>query len=155
MNVLIIGSGGREHALAWKIAQSPKLKRLYLAPGNAGTSTIGQNINIPVTDLDGLLHFAQETGIDLTIVGPEAPLVEGLADRFRAAGLAVFGPSKEGAQLEGSKNFAKNFMQRFDIPTAAFANFARVEAAQKYIENCNLPIVIKADGLAAGYNKTW
>lgn len=150
MKVMIIGSGGREHALAWKIAQSPRLDRLYLAPGNAGTSAIGQNINIPAADMGSLLTFAQETGIDLTIVGPEAPLVDGLADRFRAVGLAVFGPGKEGAQLEGSKNFAKNFMHQYEIPTARFANFSQPEEAHEYIDTCPLPIVIKADGLAAG-----
>ncbi len=152
MKVLIIGSGGREHALAWCAAQSSKVERVYVAPGNAGT--IGErcveNVAIGANDLDGLLNFALEQGVGLTIVGPEDPLVNGIVDLFTGAGLACFGPSAAAARLEGSKAFAKDFMTRHHIPTAAYGNFTEVEAAVRFIREHGAPIVVKADGLAAG-----
>ncbi|EPL9572020.1 phosphoribosylamine--glycine ligase [Providencia rettgeri] len=152
MNILIIGGGGREHALAWKAAQSPLTKKVYVAPGNAGTALEPalENVNISATDIDGLLQFAKEKQIDLTIVGPEAPLVIGVVDTFKAAGLTIFGPTKGAAQLEGSKAFTKDFLARHHIPTAAYANFTEVELALAYLDKVGAPIVIKADGLAAG-----
>ncbi|MEK7734849.1 MAG: phosphoribosylamine--glycine ligase, partial [Pseudomonadota bacterium] len=132
MNILIIGGGGREHALAWKAAQSPRGTRVYVAPGNAGTAREHKcaNVAIPAEDVDGLLRFAQENNIELTIVGPETPLVLGVVDRFQDAGLRIFGPVKAGAQLEGSKAFAKDFLARHRIPTAAYGNFTDVAAAE-------------------------
>ena len=166
MNVLVVGSGGREHALAWKVAQSPGVERVFVAPGNAGTALEPgvENVPISATDLDGLLLFAQERGIGLTIVGPEDPLVRGIVDRFKAAGLRCFGPSAAAAQLEGSKSFAKDFMKRHRIPTAAYGKFTEVAAAISFIRELDEkqqarasllghprpPIVVKADGLAAG-----
>ncbi len=152
MNILIIGGGGREHALAWKIAQSPRVTRVYVAPGNAGTAREARcsNVTIPADDVDGLRRFAQENNIELTIVGPEAPLVLGVVDRFQDAGLRVFGPVKAAAQLEGSKAFAKDFLARHNIPTAAYGNFTDVAAAEAFIREQGAPIVVKADGLAAG-----
>lgn len=152
MNILIIGGGGREHALAWKSAQSPLAKKVYVAPGNAGTALEPalENVNISATDIDGLLQFAKEKQIDLTIVGPEAPLVIGVVDAFKAAGLTIFGPTKGAAQLEGSKAFTKDFLARHHIPTAAYENFTEVEPALAYLDKVGAPIVIKADGLAAG-----
>jgi len=152
MNVLIIGNGGREHALAWKAVQSPLADAVFVAPGNAGTALEPgiQNIAIDVSDLDGLLAFARSRDIGLTIVGPEMPLVAGVVDRFQAAGQRCFGPSAAAAQLEGSKTFAKDFLQRHRIPTAAFAAFTDVAAATDYIRAQGAPIVVKADGLAAG-----
>lgn len=152
MNILIIGGGGREHALAWKAAQSPLAKKVYVAPGNAGTALEPalENVNISATDIDGLLQFAKEKQIDLTIVGPEAPLVIGVVDAFKAAGLTIFGPTKGAAQLEGSKAFTKDFLARHHIPTAAYENFTEVEPALAYLDKVGAPIVIKADGLAAG-----
>lgn len=152
MNILIIGGGGREHALAWKAAQSPLAKKVYVAPGNAGTALESaiENVNISATDIDGLLQFAKEKQIDLTIVGPEAPLVIGVVDAFKAAGLTIFGPTKGAAQLEGSKAFTKDFLARHHIPTAAYENFTEVEPALAYLDKVGAPIVIKADGLAAG-----
>ncbi|WP_340615776.1 phosphoribosylamine--glycine ligase [Xenorhabdus entomophaga] len=152
MNILIIGSGGREHALAWKAAQSPLANKIYVAPGNAGTAleTNLENVDIAATDIDGLLAFAQNHNIDLTIVGPEAPLVIGVVDAFLQAGLTIFGPTKAAAQLEGSKAFTKDFLHRHRIPTAAYQNFTEVEPALAYLEKMGTPIVIKADGLAAG-----
>lgn len=152
MKVLVIGNGGREHALAWKIAQSPLVTKVFVAPGNAGTAlepTL-ENINIKATDVGGLLNFAQQEKIDLTIVGPEAPLVIGVVDSFKKAGLKIFGPSKSAAQLEGSKAFTKDFLARHNIPTARYCNFTEVEPAITYIREKGVPIVIKADGLAAG-----
>jgi phosphoribosylamine--glycine ligase len=150
--VLIIGSGGREHALAWKAAQSPLVEKVYVAPGNAGTAREPklENINIGVEEIHSLIEFAQENDIDLTIVGPEAPLVLGIVDAFSAAGLRCFGPSQAAAQLEGSKAFTKDFLARHQIPTAAYANFTDVDAALDYVQQQGAPIVIKADGLAAG-----
>jgi phosphoribosylamine--glycine ligase len=152
MKVLVIGNGGREHALAWKAAQSVQVDTVFVAPGNAGTALEPalKNVEIGVTDIPGLLAFAQAEGIDLTIVGPEAPLVAGVVNAFRAAGLAIFGPTKEAAQLEGSKAFTKDFLARHAIPTAEYQNFTEVEPALAYVREKGAPIVIKADGLAAG-----
>ena len=152
MKVLVIGNGGREHALAWKAAQSPQVNTVYVAPGNAGTALEPalQNVNISVTDIAALLDFAQREKIDLTIVGPEAPLVIGIVDAFREAGLTIFGPTKAAAQLEGSKAFTKDFLARHNIPTAQYQNFTDVEPALAYVREKGAPIVIKADGLAAG-----
>ena len=152
MKVLIIGSGGREHALAWKAAQSPKASKVYVAPGNAGTELEPnvENINIAADDIAGLVAFAKQQQIGLTIVGPEAPLVMGIVDSFKEAGLRCFGPSKAAAQLEGSKTFTKDFLARHNIPTAAYGTFTDIAAALDYLKNQNFPIVIKADGLAAG-----
>ncbi|EEW11866.1 phosphoribosylamine--glycine ligase [Vibrio mimicus] len=152
MQVLIIGSGGREHALAWKVAQNPQVETIYVAPGNAGTALEHkvQNVNIGITDIPALVAFAQDKAIELTIVGPEAPLVIGVVDAFRAAGLPIFGPTKGAAQLEGSKAFTKDFLARHNIPTAAYANFTEIEPALAYVREKGAPIVVKADGLAAG-----
>lgn len=152
MKILIIGSGGREHALAWKSAQSTLVERVYVAPGNAGTALEDniENIEIESEDLQALLQFAKTNSIDLTIVGPEAPLVDGIADLFVANGLKCFGPSAEAAQLEGSKTFSKEFLVRHRIPTAQFQSFTDVEAAVRFASGLSLPMVIKADGLAAG-----
>jgi len=150
MKVLVIGSGGREHCLVWKLSQSPLIDRLFVAPGNAGTETIASNVAIAATDIDGLLKFAHENKINFTVVGPEAPLVEGIVDVFEEAGLKIFGPRKEFAQLEGSKVFAKLIMKRFGIPTAGFEVFDHADKAKEYIRTKGVPLVIKADGLAAG-----
>ncbi|HEJ2458646.1 TPA: phosphoribosylamine--glycine ligase [Vibrio cholerae] len=152
MQVLIIGSGGREHALAWKVAQNPQVDTIYVAPGNAGTALEHkvQNVNIGITDIPALVAFAQDKAIELTIVGPEAPLVIGVVDAFRAAGLTIFGPTQGAAQLEGSKAFTKDFLARHNIPTAAYANFTEIEPALAYVREKGAPIVVKADGLAAG-----
>lgn len=152
MNILVIGSGGREHALAWKAAQSPLADIVYVAPGNAGTAIEEklQNVPIDVLDIDGLLAFAENNDIGLTIVGPEAPLVEGVVDSFTKAGLKCFGPGKGAAQLEGSKAFTKDFLARHNIPTAAYGNFTDTKQAIDYLHEVDVPIVIKADGLAAG-----
>lgn len=152
MKVLMIGGGGREHALAWKLAQSAQVEQVFVAPGNAGTATEAKltNVAIAATDLDGLVAFARDEDIGLTVVGPEAPLVEGVVDRFQAAGLAIFGPSQAAAQLEGSKSFTKDFLARHDIPSAAYQTFTEVEPALAYLSKMGAPIVIKADGLAAG-----
>jgi phosphoribosylamine--glycine ligase len=152
MKVLVVGSGGREHAIAWKIAQSRLVTKVYVAPGNAGTSLEERVENVPISamDIQGLLNFAKKEEVGLTIVGPEAPLVAGITDVFRKASMKCFGPTSGGAQLEGSKAFAKAFLQRHKIPSAAFETFEDVESARDYIRNQRLPIVIKADGLAAG-----
>ncbi|TQQ32324.1 phosphoribosylamine--glycine ligase [Vibrio cholerae] len=152
MQVLIIGSGGREHALAWKVAQNPQVDTIYVAPGNAGTALEHkvQNVNIGITDIPALVAFGQDKAIELTIVGPEAPLVIGVVDAFRAAGLPIFGPTQGAAQLEGSKAFTKDFLARHNIPTAAYANFTEIEPALAYVREKGAPIVVKADGLAAG-----
>ncbi|EMA4140410.1 phosphoribosylamine--glycine ligase [Cronobacter turicensis] len=152
MKVLVIGNGGREHALAWKAVQSPHVETVFVAPGNAGTALEPalQNVAISPTDIPALLSFAQAENIDLTIVGPEAPLVIGVVDAFRAAGLKIFGPTKGAAQLEGSKAFTKDFLARHRIPTAEYQNFTETEPALAYIREKGAPIVIKADGLAAG-----
>ncbi|MGH8073369.1 MAG: phosphoribosylamine--glycine ligase [Lysobacter sp.] len=153
MKILVIGSGGREHALAWKLAQSPRVSEVLVAPGNAGTATEDKCRNVPTVkadDLDGLLKLAQDEGIAVTVVGPEVPLVAGVVDRFRAAGLRIFGPTAAAAQLEGSKAFAKDFLARHGIPTAFYAVHTEVDAALAYVREKGAPIVIKADGLAAG-----
>ena len=152
MKVLIIGGGGREHALAWKVSQSDQVKQIYCAPGNAGTALEGKVKNVPIdsNDIDGLVSFATDKEIDLSIVGPEAPLVAGVVDVFRLAGLRCFGPNRLAAELEGSKAYMKDFLKRHKIPTAEFEIFDDVDKAHRYIESKPVPIVIKADGLAAG-----
>ncbi|MFC1495479.1 phosphoribosylamine--glycine ligase [Thermodesulfobacteriota bacterium] len=152
MKVMIIGSGGREHALAWKAAKSPSVERVYVAPGNAGTALEPgvENIELGVTDIDALVQFALDNSVELTIIGPEAPLVEGIVDVFRNSGLKCFGPSKDASRLEGSKVFTKDFLKRHGIPTAEYRVFAEFEPARKYIMSVDLPVVVKADGLAAG-----
>lgn len=152
MKVLVIGAGGREHALGWKAAQNPNVETVFIAPGNAGTAIEPklENVNIGVEDIEALVAFAKENNIELTIVGPEAPLVIGVVDAFRAAGLPIFGPTEAAAQLEGSKAFTKDFLARHAIPTGAYANFTEIEPALAYVREQGAPIVIKADGLAAG-----
>ncbi len=150
MKILVIGGGGREHALAWKIAQNKEVSRVYVAPGNAGTALDPDMLNVPISNVVDLVKFAQDEQIYLTIVGPEAPLSVGVVDAFRAAGLKIFGPTKLAAQLEGSKDFAKAFMMRHNIPTAAYATFTNATQAHDYVNQQGTPIVIKADGLAAG-----
>ncbi|MGB4812385.1 MAG: phosphoribosylamine--glycine ligase [Methylophilaceae bacterium] len=150
MKILVIGSGGREHALAWKVTQNKKVSRVYVAPGNAGTATNPDMVNVPISKIDELVKFAQDEHIHLTIVGPEAPLSQGVVDAFRAAGLKIFGPTKAAAQLESSKDFAKAFMVRHKIPTAQYATFTDAQKAHDYVNQQGAPIVVKADGLAAG-----
>ncbi len=156
MNILLLGSGGREHAIAWKIAQSAKVNHLYIAPGNAGTAALGTNVNIKVDDFDAIGKFSASHGIDMVVVGPEVPLVEGIYDYFakdeKLKSIAVIGPSKFGAQLEGSKDFAKAFMQRHNIPTARYRSFSaeNIEKGYAFLDSLNPPYVLKADGLAAG-----
>ncbi|CAN4267396.1 PurD Phosphoribosylamine-glycine ligase [Methylophilaceae bacterium] len=150
MKILVIGGGGREHALAWKVAQNKAVSRIFVAPGNAGTALNPDMLNVPISSVPDLLKFAQDEGIYLTIVGPEAPLAAGVVDAFRAANLKIFGPTKLAAQLEGSKDFAKAFMLRHGIPTAAYATFTDAKLAHDYVNQQGAPIVIKADGLAAG-----
>ncbi|HSH98812.1 MAG: phosphoribosylamine--glycine ligase [Methylophilaceae bacterium] len=150
MKVLVIGSGGREHALAWQVAKNQNISRVYVAPGNAGTALNPDMVNVPITSVPELVEFALNEKIALTVVGPEAPLSQGVVDAFRAAGLKVFGPTKAAAQLESSKDFAKAFMVRHQIPTAAYATFTDASEAHAYVKKQGTPIVIKADGLAAG-----
>jgi len=152
MKVLIIGSGGREHALAWKVADSSRVEKVFVAPGNAGTAYEKkcENVALPADSIDALLSFASSQAVDLTIVGPEAPLVEGIVDRFQAAGLPCFGPTAAAAQLEGSKAFAKDFMAHHGIPTADYESFSGISEALEYVRQQGAPIVVKADGLAAG-----
>jgi phosphoribosylamine--glycine ligase len=150
MNALIIGNGGREHALAWKISQSPLVKKIYVAPGNAGTELDSLLENINITDIDLLIKFAKDKNIDLTIVGPEVPLSKGIVNKFRENDLYIFGPTSEAAQLESSKDFSKQFMERHGIPTAEYATFTNVKLAHEYIKQKGSPIVVKADGLASG-----
>ncbi|MDR9436461.1 MAG: phosphoribosylamine--glycine ligase [Thiohalophilus sp.] len=152
MKILVIGGGGREHALAWKAAQSERVETVYVAPGNAGTAREPglQNVPVGAEDIGALLEFARSEAIDLTLVGPEAPLVAGVVDEFTAAGLPCFGPTRAAAQLEGSKAFTKDFLQRHNIPTAAYGNFTDVDEAIAYVRQQGAPIVVKADGLAAG-----
>jgi len=152
MRVLIVGGGGREHALAWKASQSPLVSQVYVAPGNAGTAqeTRVSNVEIGAEDIDSLLEFAQQQNIELTIVGPEAPLVAGIVDRFQQSDLTIFGPSAAAAQLEGSKTFTKDFLARHRIPTAGYQSFTEIEPAVDYVKAQGTPIVVKADGLAAG-----
>lgn len=150
MKVLLIGNGGREHAMAWKLSQSPKLTKLYAAPGNSGIAEIAELVDIPIKDQDALLKFCKKEAIDFVVVGPEAPLVDGIVDRFRAEGIKIFGPDRYGAQLEGSKVFSKELMKRINIPTADFEVFDSPEKAMDYVAKKGVPIVIKVDGLAGG-----
>ncbi len=150
MKILVVGSGGREHALAWKIAQSERVQVVYVAPGNGGTALDARLVNVPINDPLALAEFAQTEGVALTVVGPEVPLAAGIVNIFRERGLKIFGPTKEAAQLESSKDFAKSFMQRNAIPTAEYQTFSTLDAAHDYIAQKGAPIVIKADGLAAG-----
>jgi phosphoribosylamine--glycine ligase len=150
MKLLVVGGGGREHALAWKLAQSPRVQKVFVAPGNAGTATEPGLENLPLTDIRALAAFAAREGIHLTVVGPEAPLAAGIVDEFRSKGLKIFGPTRAAAQLESSKDFAKQFMLRHSIPTARHATFTDRDKAERYIDEQGAPIVIKADGLAAG-----
>ena len=156
MKILLLGSGGREHAMAWKIAQSPKVDKLFIAPGNAGTASVGENVDIKADDFDGIKAFVLGNGVDMVVVGPEQPLVEGIYDYFKGdssiCSIPVIGPSRQGAVLEGSKEFAKGFMQRHNIPTAAYRSFngTTVEEGLKFLETLKAPYVLKADGLCAG-----
>lgn len=150
MKILVIGSGGREHALAWKLAQSPRVSRVYVAPGNAGTAREEGIVNVPAASIPEWLAFARREGVALTVVGPEAPLAEGVVDAFQDAGLRIFGPTRRAARLESSKEFAKSFMARHGIPTAAYAAFSDPSEAHAYLERRGAPVVVKADGLAAG-----
>ena len=155
-NILLIGSGGREHALAWKIARSPKVDQLFIAPGNAGTASVGKNVALKETDFDAIAQFVQKNDISMVVVGPEVPLVEGIVDYFKSqpelSGVDIIGPSKAGAQLEGSKDFAKAFMMRHNIPTAAYKTFngTQLEEAEAFLDTLQAPYVLKADGLCAG-----
>lgn len=150
MRLLVIGSGGREHAIAWKLSQSPLVEKIFVAPGNAGTALEAKLENVPMTSIPDLVTFARQEKIDLTVVGPEVPLTDGIVDAFQASGLRIFGPTRNGARLEGSKSFAKAFMLNHGIPTAACETFDDAAAAHRYIDRHSLPVVIKADGLAAG-----
>jgi phosphoribosylamine---glycine ligase len=150
MQVLVIGGGGREHALVWKIKQSPRVDKIFCAPGNAGTAEIAENIPIAADDIKSLLEFALQNEIGLTVVGPEQPLVKGIVDRFEEKGLRIFGPNARAAELEGSKSFSKDIMKKYGLPTAEYKTFTSADSAAKYIENKNCPLVVKADGLAAG-----
>lgn len=150
MNVLVLGSGGREHALAWAIAKSPRLDSLFVAPGNGGTATIAKNVPLDMNDADAVIGFARSENIDLVVVGPEAPLVAGVADAIRAVGIAVFGPGAQGARLEGSKSFSKEFMLAHGLPTARYKKCTSQDEAMDYLHEVGAPIVVKADGLAAG-----
>jgi len=150
LKILVVGGGGREHAIAWKIARSPRVAKVFVAPGNAGTAREEGLANVEITDIAALVRFAQREQVALTVVGPEAPLAAGIVDAFRAEGLRIFGPTRVAAQLESSKDFAKAFMTRHGIPTAAYASFADPAAAHAYVDDRGAPIVVKADGLAAG-----
>ena len=154
--VLVVGNGGREHAFTWKLSQSKHVKSIFVAPGNAGTEREEKtrNIDIDSSDIDSLLNFAKKENIDLTIVGPENPLVKGIVDLFTEHGIKCFGPSSDAAQLEGSKSYAKDFMKKYSIPTAEYEVFTDHDSAKEYLSNCSYPIVIKADGLAAGKGVT-
>ncbi|MBX7407829.1 phosphoribosylamine--glycine ligase [Clostridium chauvoei] len=150
MKLLLIGSGGREHALAWKLAKSEKVSKIFVSPGNGGTAILDKCENIDIIDINDLIVFAKENNIDLTIVGPEDPLTKGIVDLFKKEGLRIFGPDKNGAKLEGSKSYSKDFMKKYSVKTAEYEVFYDSDKALKYLENCSYPIVIKADGLAAG-----
>ena len=154
MNILVVGNGGREHALAWKLAQSPRTGKLFVAPGNGGTREIAENLDISATAIDGLADAVAKNGIDLTVVGPEAPLADGIVDRFRGLGLAVFGPTRAAARLESSKIFAKEVMDRAGVPCARGRDFSSAEEAHSYLKEVGGPVVVKADGLAAGKGVT-
>ena len=150
MKILVIGSGGREHALAWHLARSPRVQKVFVAPGNPGTAREPGIVNAPITGIDTLVAFAQREQIQLTVVGPEAPLAAGVVNAFRDRNLPIFGPTREAAQLESSKDFAKRFMVRHGLPTARYATFERAADAKAYVAEQGAPIVVKADGLAAG-----
>lgn len=150
MKLLVIGSGGREHALAWKLARSPRISRVFVAPGNAGTAREDGLVNVPIAAIPELIEFARKESVAFTVVGPEAPLADGVVDAFEAAGLRIFGPRQSAARLESSKEYAKSFMVRYGIPTAAYAAFDAAQPAHAYVEQHGAPIVVKADGLAAG-----
>lgn len=150
MKLLLIGSGGREHALAWKLAKSQKVEKIFVAPGNGGTAIENKCENINITDIDELVKFAQKEIIDITIVGPEDPLTKGIVNKFKRQGLKIFGPAENGARLEGSKSFSKDFMKKYNVKTAEYATFTDVNEALKYLDTCSYPTVVKADGLAAG-----
>ncbi|MBE3552541.1 MAG: phosphoribosylamine--glycine ligase [Kyrpidia tusciae] len=150
MKILVVGGGGREHALVWKLAQSPRRPEILCAPGNPGTAEWGRNVPVGAEDVEGLLALAEREGVDLTVVGPEAPLLAGIVDRFRQAGLRIFGPSRAAAEIEGSKAYAKALMTRVGIPTARYASFDTYEEALRYLRSHGVPVVVKADGLAAG-----
>ena len=150
MKLLLIGAGGREHALAWKLAKSKKVEKIFVAPGNGGTAIENKCENVNITDIDELVKFAQKEIIDLTIVGPEDPLTKGIVNEFKKEGLKIFGPAENGAQLEGSKSFSKEFMKKYGVKTAEYETFTNVDEALKYLETCPYPTVVKADGLAAG-----
>jgi phosphoribosylamine--glycine ligase len=150
MKILIIGSGGREHAIAWKVSQNEKVETIYVAPGNGGTAIENKCKNVNITEIKEFVKFAKENNIDLTIVGPEEPLINGIVDTFKAEGLKVFGPAANGAKLEGSKIFSKDFMKKYNVKTAAYGNFYDLETATEYLKTCDYPVVIKADGIAAG-----
>lgn len=150
MKLLLIGAGGREHALAWKLAKSPKVEKIFVAPGNGGTAIENKCENINITDIDELVKFAQKEIIDITIVGPEDPLTKGIVNKFKKQGLKIFGPAENGARLEGSKSFSKDFMKKYNVKTAEYATFTDVNEALTYLETCSYPTVVKADGLAAG-----
>lgn len=150
MKILVVGGGGREHAIVWKLAQSPMAEEIFAAPGNAGIADLAECVNIAADDVDTLLEFAEAENIDLTVVGPEAPLAKGIVDKFAAAGRKIFGPTQAAALIEGSKELAKQIMEKYDIPTAKYASFSEAEAARAYIREMGAPIVVKADGLAAG-----
>ena len=154
MKLLVIGNGAREHALVWKIKQSPRVKEIYAVPGNAGTASVARNINLPSSDIPAIVKKAKELGIDLVVVGPEAPLAAGIVDQFQAAGIPVFGPSKAAAQLESSKVFSRELMQKQGIPCAAGRHFTDYSEAKSFLESQKLPVVVKADGLAAGKGVT-
>lgn len=154
MKVLVTGGGGREHALVWKISQSPKVEKVYCAPGNAGIADMAEIVDISASDIDGLARFAEREGIDLTVVGPEVPLTMGIVDLFEKKGLKIFGPSKAAAEMEGSKAFSKTIMKKYNVPTAAYETFTSQDEAFAYIERLGAPIVVKADGLAAGKGVT-
>jgi phosphoribosylamine--glycine ligase len=150
MKILVVGGGGREHALVWKLAQSPRVSKIYCAPGNAGISQLAECVDIAANDIDRLLSFAKDQEIDLTVVGPEAPLVAGIVNKFSSAGLKIFGPSQEAAEIEGSKALAKRIMEKYQIPTAEYRVFDKAEPAITYIKKIGAPVVVKADGLEAG-----
>ncbi|MGD9581316.1 MAG: phosphoribosylamine--glycine ligase, partial [Vampirovibrionia bacterium] len=154
MKVLIIGSGGREHSIAWKISQSEKLSKLYCAPSNAGIDKIAERVNINVEDIKSLTKFAKDNSIDLTIVGPEVPLSLGIVDKFNEHNLTIFGPDKKGAQIESSKIFAKELMTKYNIPTANYECFDDLQSSINYLDKINYPVVVKYDGLAAGKGVT-
>ena len=150
MKILVVGSGGREHTLVWKIAQSPEVKKIYCAPGNAGISELAKCVSIDATDINGLLKFADSKHIDLTVVGPEVPLSLGIVDQFKNKGLKIFGPSQKAAEIESSKIFSKYLMEKYKIPTAKYESFDVYDRAVEYVNSISAPLVVKADGLAAG-----